>query len=624
MKKIFALGLFVLGLAATLAAAKLSVYNVPDLPGGNEKPSIARNHLGDMLIVYRNNNLGAAYYYQRHDNGGTIGPAIIPGQDYDPEAKHWIWVTDIEPTPDGNFHVVWNFDIHMGKWGMYYTEFNVQTEKWSKPEQIEKAKIECPKLTVNPLNNDLLLVYDAYLSGINKDVFLKVKTAEGWQTAEDISYTTQPSGTDVAETTAINGADGDGLRREIQAPHGNLAETNAWVAVDESDGYVYMCWKSDKWNEEDQAWELMIVVALLSPNYHRVWYGYITIDYWGFHMIPTIVAKDGRAMVAFAWKPLGYYYYVTFQREQNELIYNPNQLQQHRIAPCPMVPHWEFFSVLLSRTNEALFTYKDLRFRINLLRYTIDGKRLDENPADLCNEEPSLWPYDTFSDPSDGLLTVWATREDVASIHYSIYDLPAQITLTSPNGGEVWEAGSGRDITWKSSGLTGKLDIILLHGEQIVGTLARDVDVSDGSFNWQVAEHEGGMAASGSAYRIRLQHAASAVKDDSDGYFSIVSAVKSPINLAIATKLERSFFKGYYINVLSWENNPYNITYNIPIVSHRIYRKPQGQGRSAYARIGEVTGTTFSFMDADQIGPSNTYDYAVTCVDNEGNESDLL
>jgi hypothetical protein len=519
MKKLSTALLLALMMTSALAA-ELHVYNVPDLAGGNVKPSIARNSLGDVLIVYRNNVGGAAYYFKRHD-GGTLGPALVPGQNYEQAAKELIMVTDIAATPDNDFHTIWNFDIHKGKWGLYYAIFDIETEQWNSPSRIIDGRVEGPKLIVNPLNNDLLLAYDSYIADLNKDVFLKVKTAQGWQNPVNISRSTQE--TTIEPHIGRSAVPESGPIR-VHAPHGLLAETNVCLAVDESDGYLHMTWKADKWNEEKQDWELLIVVALLNPSYERVWYGRVTRDYDGFHVLPTIAVMDGRSMVAFAWQQEAGYYYLNFVKDGESLTYDPDILLDRRIATCPLVPHWEFYSALLAHGDEFVFTYKDTAKRVNMIRFNIDGTRLDSAPIDLCNQEPSHWPHDCISDPEVGLLTVWATRDDVPSIHYSLYDYPKAI-------------------------------------------------------------------------------------------------VRSPVNLQVETKLERSFFRAHYLNALTWENNPLNASRGISVSVHRVYRKPKGQDRSQYVRIGEVAGTTLNYADADGIGADNIYDYAVTCVDSGGRES---
>jgi hypothetical protein len=431
MRKSLIAILLILASVGILPAA-LHVNQVPDLAGGNEKPSIARNTQGDIMIIYRNNVSGTAFYYKRHD-GGTLGPEIIAGQTYDQYAKKNIFVTDIVADAAGNFHAVWNFDIHMGTWGMYYAVFDIASERWSSPAKIADGNVEGPRLTINPLTNELIVIYDAFLGGINKDVFIKIKTAAGWQKEVDLSYSTQEASRPSGRRAAPRFAAADGII-DIQAPHGDLSETNAWVSVDESDGYVYATWKADKWNAELDNWELQIVVALLDPSYRMVWYGRVTYDYTGFHVLPTIAAIDGRSMMAFAWMQEAGYYYINFNKNGNTLSYDPSVLYDHYIVKCPLIPHWEFFSYVVSHGDEMMFVYKDTSKATKLLRFAIDGNRIDNQPIDLSNNEPSLWPIDVYSDLEVGLLTVWATRdEENPSIHYSIYDYPKTVVKAPLN-----------------------------------------------------------------------------------------------------------------------------------------------------------------------------------------------
>jgi hypothetical protein len=85
----------------------------------------------------------------------------------------------------------------------------------------------------------------------------------------------------------------------------------------------------------------------------------------------------------------------------------------------------------------------------------------------------------------------------------------------------------------------------------------------------------------------------------------------------------RSFFRMRYIYVIIWENNPFNIDRQIVVTKFNIYRRTSGSG-DAWTQIGSVPFsndvTEFSYADKDVTAASN-FDYSVTCVDNEGNES---
>src|SRR4030042_3366464 len=79
------------------------------------------------------------------------------------------------------------------------------------------------------------------------------------------------------------------------------------------------------------------------------------------------------------------------------------------------------------------------------------------------------------------------------------------INVTSPNGGEDWALGSPHNITWRSSGVTGKLSILLFIGDQRVGVIQSDVPVSAGSYSWVVGNYQGGAAGPGTNYKVRIR-----------------------------------------------------------------------------------------------------------------------
>ncbi len=670
MRKSLSVVLLILASAGFLSAA-LNVYQVPDLPGGNEKPSIARNALGDMLIVYRNNVGGAAFYYRSHA-GGTLGPKIIDGQTYEQRAKENIVVTDIAVDPSGNFHTVWNFDIHAGAWGLYYAVFDITTERWSAPSRLESGKVEGPKLSINPLTNDLVLVYDSFLGSINKDIFIKIKTGAGWQNEVDLSHRTQEEAT-LARRKAVPATSAGDDRTGIQAPHGELAETNPSVAIDETDGYVYVTWKEDKWNEARAKWELQIVVALLDPSYNMVWFDRVTHDYEGYHVLPTIAAVNGRAMMAFAWPQEAGYYYIHFVRSGNALIYDPSVLFAHRIVQCPLVPHWEFYSSVVGHGDKMMFVYKDIGKQTDLLRFTIDGKRVDTQPIDLCNHEPSLWPIDVFSDLEVGLLTVWATpRDGDASIHYSVYDyrigkISGKVTKDSKGvSGVILSGLPGNPATnaWGNYGAyvaPGWSGTVIPHKPGYIFQPASREYLNVKSprtgqdyaartqFNLTVSATEGGTtnpppavyphdpnslvtvrALPGANYRFiewtgDPSGSANPITVTVDKDRSIRAnfvRVESVINLRAEMRIERSYFRSYSLNVLTWAANPENAAHGIAVAHHRVYRKGRTEADTAWTRLAEVSGTVFKYEDKN-VPKDSDFVYAVTCVDDLGNESSV-
>ena len=100
---------------------------------------------------------------------------------------------------------------------------------------------------------------------------------------------------------------------------------------------------------------------------------------------------------------------------------------------------------------------------------------------------------------------------------------PNSITILSPNGGELWYTNENRSITWNYVGIddTELTRIILLKGGTVVDTIAENIQISDGTFAWDVGQHNSGTAPAGNDYRIRIQTVSGSYSDDSNGNFSI-------------------------------------------------------------------------------------------------------
>ena len=100
------------------------------------------------------------------------------------------------------------------------------------------------------------------------------------------------------------------------------------------------------------------------------------------------------------------------------------------------------------------------------------------------------------------------------------------LRLTSPRGMETWYIGETHAITWRASGIEGRIRIVLedRHGKKqtlngLVGT-----DVTKGHFNWKI----GGNIKPGSMYKIYLKTPDGMVKSHKSGGFNIKMKLKKP------------------------------------------------------------------------------------------------
>jgi M6 family metalloprotease-like protein len=112
---------------------------------------------------------------------------------------------------------------------------------------------------------------------------------------------------------------------------------------------------------------------------------------------------------------------------------------------------------------------------------------------------------------------------DNSDAAFSIVIPTSPITVTSPNGGESWAAGTIHNVTWTQTGLTGTATIDLYKGWVYQKTLGT-ANVSAGTFSWALAGDE----TAGSDYRIRISQGTA--WDISDADFSVFVSTGLPFN----------------------------------------------------------------------------------------------
>ncbi|MCU0276638.1 MAG: S8 family serine peptidase, partial [Acidobacteria bacterium] len=105
---------------------------------------------------------------------------------------------------------------------------------------------------------------------------------------------------------------------------------------------------------------------------------------------------------------------------------------------------------------------------------------------------------------------------------YSATLIVDSITVTSPNGGESWTAGTSHGITWTSTGTVGNVDILYtVNGGSNWTSIAADTN-NDGSFAWTVAN-----TPSANCYVQVLEHADGVPYDSSNAAFTIAAPAET-------------------------------------------------------------------------------------------------
>lgn len=98
------------------------------------------------------------------------------------------------------------------------------------------------------------------------------------------------------------------------------------------------------------------------------------------------------------------------------------------------------------------------------------------------------------------------------------------IQLTSPSGGESWEALSSRDITWESNGdiISVNIELSTNNGSSWLTTPVATCTANDGEFNWIVSENLS------EACRIKVADIDGEPEGISKGVFAIVEDYQIP------------------------------------------------------------------------------------------------
>ena len=105
--------------------------------------------------------------------------------------------------------------------------------------------------------------------------------------------------------------------------------------------------------------------------------------------------------------------------------------------------------------------------------------------------------------------------------------LIGQIKVTSPNGGEPWQSGTSRQITWTPGAATGTVKIELYRNGTApankVGVIAPSVAATAGTYGWNVGTCQNCPAQTGAGYRVMVSSTSSVLQDASDNPFTITT-----------------------------------------------------------------------------------------------------
>lgn len=100
-------------------------------------------------------------------------------------------------------------------------------------------------------------------------------------------------------------------------------------------------------------------------------------------------------------------------------------------------------------------------------------------------------------------------------------DSASRLTITGPNSTGTFARGEVKTIRWTSNNLAGPVNIYLYQNHRLVGTIAEDIPVGNGTYDWKTGTLIEGSASNGMGYKIRIQSRDGQYWDASDGAFQI-------------------------------------------------------------------------------------------------------
>jgi len=193
-----------------------------------------------------------------------------------------------------------------------------------------------------------------------------------------------------------------------------------------------------------------------------------------------------------------------------------------------------------SYVASADYAFSQATYHLEVVNGSGSGDYAPGTPVVIVADEPppgaafQEWreSADCIADGSLATTTVIMPGEDAIVTASYVEETTPYLLVTSPNGGETWQRGSGQAIAWTSSGVAGNVRIELYDGVVLAATLAVSAENS-GTYGYAVP----GTLPLGFDYRVRVSSVdAPAVFDLSNGCVTVADKTNPTLTLQASSE----------------------------------------------------------------------------------------
>ena len=467
--------------------------------------------------------------------------------------------TDVEADSTGRFHCLWE---DLQKTLIYASFLN---GKWTTPTKVSSAGKHDMGGSIAVRSNDEVIIADVnFLRSPNnsKEIILYFK-------GKNDSHFAQKNITNDRESSTMPA-----------------------VAVDPND-HVWVALKSDL-DLRDTA--LITNLYHFDRNNSLIDSETLSVKS-GWNFWPHIAANsEGKVMATWVLAQSADY----FSRLYDPRTRNWSSIMKVNIG-TPNKPWATFWSKLAAHGKDFYLAAMNSGRYLRLMKFNEKTQRW-VNVATISDDP--VYYFDLYSG-NDQMLIAWDNANDPSNVYLTTVDVPALGPSTSRISGTVRKDSSG------------------LSGVTMTGLPGNPTTDSSGEYGMDVDPGWGGTVRpqkSGFSFSPLSITYSNVTSNQTGQDYAAFLAIRSVANLKVEKRVERGFFHGYILNALTWEANPENTEMGLAISAQRVYRKARTEDNSKWARIAEPAGSILKYEDRN-VPSDSDYVYAVTCVDDKGNES---